>query len=248
MSWAGRGPRFAPCTRWCSPSVNAPRRSLVSHSSRMTSIASSSAVTATAQLTFQLPGRWLAVDPRSETVAAAQVDAAVREIVGVADDAATARRRLRDHLRHAVEAARDADAHALFLCLEIVPDLATPASLTVHAPAGMRMTPAVGTSADAVLGVLRRSFEVLEVDGVETARRLDGPRASMLRIDRVHEEIVEEDGVEAVASRLEAEYWFAVPGSKHVVLASFATPLGDIRGALLNLFDSIALAASFGPE
>ena len=70
----------------------------------------------------------------------------------------------------------------------------------------------------------------------------------MLRIDRVHEEGVEEDGVEAVATRLEAEYWFAVPGSKQVVLASFTTPLGEIRSAMLNLFDSIALAASFGPE
>jgi hypothetical protein len=204
--------------------------------------------TAAPQLTFRLPGRWLAVDPRSATVAAAQVETAVREVVGVADDAATARRRLREHLSRAVSAARDADAHGLFLCLEIVPGLATPASLTVHAPEGMRMTPAVGTSADAVLEVLRRSFEVQEVVGAETARRLDGPRAAMLRIDRVHEETVEEDGVQAVASRLEAEYWFAVPGSKQVVLASFATPLGDIRGAMLNLFDSIALAAAFGPE
>ncbi|WP_127473768.1 hypothetical protein [Microbacterium sulfonylureivorans] len=200
------------------------------------------------QLTFQLPGRWLAVDPRDEAVAAAQVDAAVRELVGTADDAATARRRLRDHLRRAVDAGRDAGAHAIFLCLEIVPDLATPASLTVHSPAGMRMTPAVGTSADAVLGVLRESFRVLGVEGIDTARRLDGPRASMLRIDRVREETVAEDGVEAVASRLEAEYWFAVPGSKHVALASFATPLGEIRHAMLSLFDSIALAASFGPE
>ena len=41
-----RGPRLAPWTRWCRPSVKTPRRSLVSHSSRMTSIASSSAVTA----------------------------------------------------------------------------------------------------------------------------------------------------------------------------------------------------------
>ena len=96
--------------------------------------------------------------------------------------------------------------------------------------------------------VLQESFRVLEIEGADTARRLDGPRASMLRLDRVHEERVEEDGVEAVSTRLEAEYWFAVPGSKQVVLAGFATPLGEIRSAMLNLFDSIALAASFGPE
>ncbi|MCW3492810.1 hypothetical protein [Microbacterium sp. SSM24] len=196
------------------------------------------------RLTFQLPGRWLAVDPRDPETASAEVDAAVRELVGPADDAAIARRRLRAGFQRAVDAARDAAAHALFLCIEIVPDVATPASLTVHAPEGMRMSPAIGTSADAVLGVLAESFRVLAVPGVETAQRLDGPRASILRLDRLHTETVEEDGVTAVATRLEAEYWFAVPGSKQVVLASFATPLGELRNAMLNLFDSIALAAS----
>jgi hypothetical protein len=202
----------------------------------------------TARLTFQLPGRWLALDPRARDEASARIDEAVRELAGAADDAAIARRRLRAAFQRAVDAARDAAAHALFLCIEIVPDLPTPASLTVHAPEGMRMSPAIGTSADAVLGVLRESFEVLAVPGIETAQRLDGPRASMLRIDRLHEEMVEEDGATAVATRLEAEYWFAVPGSKQVVLASFATPLGELRQAMLNLFDSIALAAAFGPE
>lgn len=200
------------------------------------------------RLTFQLPGRWLAVDPRATDEASARIDAAVRELAGAADDAAIARRRLRAAFQRAVDAARDADAHALFLCIEIVPDLATPASLTVHAPSGMRMSPAIGTSADAVLGVLQQSLGVIGAAEAGTARRLDGPRASMLRIDRVHEEIIEEDGVTAVSTRLEAQYWFAVPGSKHVVLASFATPLGELRHAMLNLFDSIALAASFGPE
>lgn len=200
------------------------------------------------RLTFPLPGRWLALDPRVGDEASARIDEAVRELAGAADDAAIARRRLRAAFQRAVDAARDAAAHALFLCIEVVPGIPTPASLTVHAPEGMRMSPAIGTSADAVLGVLRESFEVLAVPGIETARRLDGPRASMLRLDRLHQETVTEDGVTAVATRLEAEYWFAVPGSKQVVLASFATPLGELRHAMLSLFDSIALAAAFGPE
>lgn len=204
--------------------------------------------TRTPRLSFQLPGRWLAVDPRDQDSAYAQADAIVRDVVGSADDAAIARRRLRDVLRRAVDAARDADAHGMFLCLEVAPGVATPASLTIHAPTGMRMTPSVGTSADSVLAVLRESLRALDAPGAETAQRLDGPHASMLRVERLREEVVEEDGVQAVSTSLEADYWFAVPGTKHVALASFATPLGEIRNAMRNLFDSIALAAAFDAE
>jgi len=198
------------------------------------------------RLTFQLPGRWLTVDPRDERQARSQVDAIVRDLVGAADDAAIARRRLRASFDRAVAAAREAEAHALFLCLEAAPGVWTPASLTVHAPKRLRMTPAVGSSADAVLAVLREGLASSAV-GADTARRLDGPRASLLRTDREYEETAEEDGVAVTATRLEADYWYAVPGSKHVVLASFATPLGELRNAMLGFFDSIALAASFGP-
>ncbi|KRC59417.1 hypothetical protein ASE14_15315 [Agromyces sp. Root81] len=197
------------------------------------------------RLTFQLPGRWLTVDPRDEQHAREQVEVIVRELAGVADDAALARRRLRQSFNRAIVAARDAEAHALFLCIEAAPGVALPASLTVHAPERLRMTPAVGTSADAVLGVLGQGLASSTSAGADTARRLDGPRASVLRTERQFEELVEEDGISVTAVRLEADYWFAVPGSKQVVLASFATPLGEIRNAMLNLFDSIALAASF---
>lgn len=202
---------------------------------------------ASPQLSFQLPGRWLALDPRSPD-AADEIDRVVREVVGVADDAVLARRRLHDSLTSAAEAARRAEAHAFFACLEIAPDVRVPASMTVHAPSRMRITPAIGTSPDAVLATLRASFAELGVDGVETATRLDGPRASMLRLERLREEQVTDGGETATVTRLEVEYWFAVPGSKQVVLALFVSPLGELHHALRNLFDSIALAAWFGPE
>ncbi|UOQ90177.1 hypothetical protein MUN74_04470 [Agromyces endophyticus] len=197
------------------------------------------------RLTFQLPGRWLTVDPRDERQAREQVDAAVRDLVGAADDAVLARRSLTASFDRAIAAAWKAEAHALFLCFEAAPGVTLPVSLTVHAPERLRMTPAIGTSADAVLGVLAKGLAASTAAGAETARRLDGPRASVLRTDREIEELVEEDGVAVTAVRLEVDYWFAVPGSKQVVLASFATPLGEIRNAMLSFFDSIALAASF---
>ncbi|GAB3603089.1 hypothetical protein [Microbacterium aureliae] len=200
------------------------------------------------RLTFQLPGSWLALDPRDEAEAARAVHATAAEIVGPADDAAPARRRIRAELSTAVEKARDAGAHGFFLCREIVPGLATPISLTVHAPQGMRLSPAVGTDPDAVLEALRRSLAELGYPGVGSAQRVAGPRARALRIDVVHDEIVAEDGTTAAAARLEAQYWYAVPGSKHVVLALFTTPLGELREAMLHLFDRIALAAEFAPH
>ena len=112
----------------------------------------------TARLAFALPGEWLAIDPRNEAASAGRVDAAVRDIVGAADDAALARRHLRDRLRAVVDAARASGAHGVFLCLEIAAGVRLPATLTVHAPSGMTMTPAVGTSAgwpDVIVAVTR---------------------------------------------------------------------------------------------
>jgi len=43
------------------------------------------------RLTFQLPGRWLAVDPRDRAAASIRIDEVVREVVGPADNAALAR-------------------------------------------------------------------------------------------------------------------------------------------------------------
>jgi hypothetical protein len=211
-------------------------------------VTASEATLVAPRLSFQLPGRWLALDPREEGGANQRIDAFAREVVGTADDAVLARRRLAASLRTAADRARDAAAHAMFVCLEAAPGVATPASLTVHAPEGMRMSPAIGTSTDAVLRTLEESLRVLDVPGIDTARRLEGSRASALRLHRLVAETIEEDGVTATSTRLEADYWYAVPGSKQVVLASFATPLGEIPHAMLNLFDSIALAASFRPE
>jgi hypothetical protein len=200
------------------------------------------------RLQFQLPGAWLAFDPRDPSTQAAQVREASRKLVGPADDAAPARRRLREHLDQSLTAARAAGAHGLFVCLEVAPDIRLPVTLTVHAPRELRMTPAIGTSPDAVLATLRESFTAIGVDETDTLTRLNGPRASALRLERVTEQVIEDEGEVAPVTRLEVEYWFAVPGSKHVVLALFASPLGELRHALRNLFDAIALAAAFGPE
>jgi len=203
-----------------------------------------------ARLAFALPGTWLAIDPRDEEASFDRVDAAVRDVVGVADDAAAARRRLRDQLRTVVGSARASEAQGVFLCLEVAPGVRLPATLTVHAPSAMSMTPAIGTASAAVLDTLHRSLQTLEVAGIDTAVRVPAPDGGALRIHRRIDETVEGASVEAPpvktpVQRLEVDYWFAVPGSKRVVLASFGAPLGHLDDAMLNLFDSIAAAARF---
>ena len=200
----------------------------------------------TARLAFALPGEWLAIDPRDEAASAGRVDAAVRDIVGAADDAALTRRHLRDRLRAVVDAARVSSAHGVFLCLEIAAGVRLPATLTVHAPSGMTMTPAVGTSADAVLATLDRSLRAVGAPGADTATRVSAPAGGgALRLHRVVDDGVSAD---APVGRLEADYWYPVPAAKRVVLASFATPLAHLRDPMLHLFDSIAATAAFASE
>ncbi|MDE0545141.1 hypothetical protein [Microbacterium sp. C7(2022)] len=200
------------------------------------------------KLTFSLPGTWVRIDPQDSAVAHAQIDESVRAVLGVADDGAAARRRVRDALREAADRAREAKAQALFLCTELVPGLATPVTLTVHAPEGMRMSPAVGTSPAAVLEVLEESFRALQVPGIDAATRITGPQTRALRIMRTWEEVADHDGVRVSGIRIQAQYWFAVPGTKQVVLASFASPLGELADAMTHLFDAIAHSAAFLPE
>lgn len=197
-----------------------------------------------ARLSFALPGEWIAIDPRDEAAAAERIDAAIRDIVGAADDAVLTRRRLRDRLLVVADAARTAGAGGVFLCLEIAAGVRLPATLTVHAPRGMSLTPSVGTSPDAVLRTLGRSLHAIGAAGVETATRVTVPGGGALRLHRVVEEV---DAVEAPVRRLEADYWYPVPGAKRVVLASFATPIAHLREPMLHLFDSIAATATFAP-
>lgn len=198
----------------------------------------------TARLAFALPGQWLAIDPRDDAASAERVDAAVRDIVGSADDAALTRRRLRERLTAVVDAGRASGAHGVFLCLEVAPGVRLPVTLTVHAPSGMTMTPAVGTSADAVLTTLDRSLRAVGAAGADTATRVPAPGGGALRLHRLVEE---PDAADTPIRRLEADYWYPVPGAKRVVLASFATPLGHLHDRMLHLFDSIAATASFAP-
>lgn len=168
----------------------------------------------------------------------------VAGVVGTRDVDATVRARLRRDLTAAIATAREGDAQAMFLATEIAPGLPMPVTLTVYAKPELRMSPAVGTAAGTVVDVLLESFELMRMPHLDTAARLSVPGSQIVRLHHVDEKPVPETPGLRVRT-LVADYWFTVPGSKHIAVANFSTPLGDIPRVMLDFFDSIVRAAYF---
>lgn len=51
------------------------------------------------------------------------------------------------------------------------------------------------------------------------------------------------DGHGGYTRTLTADYWYTVPGSKQVVVATFSTPMGDIPNLMLDYFDAVVRAS-----
>lgn len=170
------------------------------------------------------------------------IDRFVSEKFGRRDDQAMVRAKARADLRSAVEAARRGEAQAMFLATEIRPGLPMPITLTVFAPTALRISPSIGTDPAAVMDAFRKSLAMRETPDVETAEESAIAGSSILRLHRVIEQPLEDaEGFEA--HTLSADYWYTVPGSKHMVLVNIATPMGDMPNLMLDFFDAIVAAS-----
>ena len=138
---------------------------------------------------------------------------------------------------------REASAEGLLMCREVVPGVPTPVSIAVHTP--ITITPAIGTSPDQVMRAFEQSLPHTSEPDLATAHRLAIPDAHVLRLHSVRTQAIEEDGVTATQYRLDARYWYTVPGAKQVALVDMTTPLGDIPQAMLRFFDAIVEASSW---
>lgn len=196
-------------------------------------------------LVFRLLGTWWRVDLESDDAARASATAIARGALGTADQHATARRQMRDELVSAAASARTAHGRLLLLQTELSPGEPMSASLTLYDDDRLRMSPAIGTSADRVLGVLEESLATISPDMAPTAvrRRFEG--GEVVRVHRIDETVELEGGQEFTQRRLVAQYWYPQPGSKHLVLAVLSTPLGDIANTLLSYFDAIVEVSRF---
>ncbi len=198
-----------------------------------------------AELVFRLLGTWWRVDLTSDEAARTSAADIARGTLGAADQHATARRRMRDDLVSAAAAARAAHARLLLLQTELAPGDPMSATLTLYDDDRMRMSPAIGTSPDRVLRVLEESLPTIAPDLAPTAVRRAFTGGEVVRIHRIDETVEIENGQEFTQRRLVAQYWYPQPDSKHLLLAVFSTPLGDIPHTVLSYFDTIVEVSRF---
>ncbi|QMU97102.1 hypothetical protein FVO59_07575 [Microbacterium esteraromaticum] len=197
----------------------------------------------TPQLRFRLPGRWFSVDLSSTEATAASIRRIAKDSVGPADDRAPERARVRHQLEEAVAAGARGDLRAIMFSTEIALGTPLPVTLLVFEPADLRMSPAIGTAPQAVLAVMAEGLRELDPIAHASMVEVRGPGAPALRTHRV-EPVA--DGSEADGStRLSADYWIPVPGTKQMLLVRFSTPLGELENMMCALFDEYIAVSYF---
>jgi len=176
---------------------------------------------------------------------AESIHAYAEKTLGTADSEAGARALLRTRLSTALTLARDAGGVVALIASEIAPGTPMPVMITIYSPRELRMTPAIGTSTQAVSTILKRGLTELGIEGIDGATELAIEGSAILRIVREQDVELHPDVPEQKMGSLIADYWYTVPGSKQVVLANFMTPLADIPTVMLSFFDAAVLASYF---
>ncbi len=197
------------------------------------------------RLILRLPGTWVQLDPNRPQLTTERIHSFVEMAIGRADQFARARHDMRHVLGVLWEKAPEAAAlDSLFLCHEISPGGPTPIAVSVFSPAEIRMSPAVGVGASAVIDTFLASMEVLG-DAVDWMR-LDCVDGEAARRWHVTETVVAEGTDDLPLRSFVADYWRSVPRSKRLVLVTVTSPLADIPQTLLHLADAIVAGSRFG--
>lgn len=209
------------------------------------------------RLIFTLPGTWYPVAITDEGASEQDVERMVQGIVGPADDAAVLRRQMHDQVVDACAEAMEGGAVAMYFGKELEKDAPFPVNITVYQPPGLRMSPAIGTESEEVFGILRMGFDdaddaFVDVEGgnYRALRRVLIEKDDSFQIEVPEEETPEEAALRAEAEKLDLErmrvdYWAHVPGTKQIMIVSFATQMAMIKHLMLELFDLIVAASHF---
>lgn len=209
------------------------------------------------RLVFNLPGTWFPVAITDDGAVEQDVERLVLGIVGPADDAAVLRRQMHDQVVDACAEAAEGGAVAMYFGKELEKDAPFPVNITVYQPPGLRMSPAIGTESEEVFGILRMGFEdaddaFVDVEGgnYRALRRVLIEKDDSFHVEAPEDETPEEAALRAEAEKLEFErmrvdYWAHVPGTKQIVIVSFATQMAMIKHLMLELFDLLIAASYF---
>ena len=209
------------------------------------------------RLVFNLPGTWFPVAITDDGAVEQDVERLVLGIVGPADDAAVLRRQMHDQVVDACAEAMEGCAVAMYFGKELEKDAPFPVNITVYQPPGLRMSPAIGTESDEVFGILRMGFDdaddaFVDVEGgnYRALRRVLIEKDDSFQVEVPEEETPEEAALRAEAEKLQFErmrvdYWAHVPGTKQIVIVSFATQMAMIKHLMLELFDLFIAASRF---
>lgn len=209
------------------------------------------------RLVFNLPGTWFPVAITDDGAVEQDVERMVHGIVGPADDAAVLRRQMHDQVVDACAEAMEGGAVAMYFGKELEKDAPFPVNITVYQPPGLRMSPAIGTESEEVFGILRMGFDdaddaFVDVEGgnYRALRRVLIEKDDSFQIEVPEEETPEEAALRAEAEKLDLErmrvdYWAHVPGTKQIVIVSFATQMAMIKHLMLELFDLLIAASYF---
>lgn len=188
-----------------------------------------------------LPGSWWSIPLDDEATATRAIRRLVAEVAGRSDEDARLRADLRRRFAAAAQQAMGAEAKQLYLCREIVPGVMLPSSLTVYWPP-LTLPPGApdgGASGDlADVAGLRLLLGAPDDGQAEEEFAVAGTVG--LRRDRLLVSPPEEEGGEGPeVTTVLADYWVVLPGSRQVVLLSFACGMPLLRTELVGLFDLV---------
>ena len=194
-------------------------------------------------LEFFLPGSWAHIDV-TQPLDKSRLRREVEKLTGSRDDLSKERARMVEMLE-SVLADPPASLESLLICAEIEPGTPLPILLAVHGTDALYMSPAIGTDPDAVLAVFKQGREQLYGESAEESAEVVTRTGKALRTSQVTDMRLHPSNDEVTVPALVATYWVTIPDSKHLMAATFYTPMVDIAHLAMRYFDAIVGASRY---
>lgn len=188
-------------------------------------------------LVFRLPGQWWQIPLDDRDAASSSIKALLKNRFAHVDELAQFRHDLKRQFLAALEQAIEGDGVAMHVAINIVEDMPISASVCVYLP-DVSISPAVGTAPVAVMDIAQQGIEASS--GGAAGVRFSAHESEVLRVSR--RSVIETKDDQDDLPLLLVDYWMTIPGTKRIILLTFATAFADIEEAMVTFFDSIVVA------